>query len=406
MEEKMRNFLSSLFFVLSLLTTHYSLLISEVKLAPYYNLQITQGASVPSRGRWSFDLNLSNDFGLIAKLNKHSLMGFYQLKYVGPGIKRQEGEQFTDRNMDHLIVFRHHWDTPWDFKLKSQIDYWKQFRRSGTNELWGTGLYDMDRFGGLVGIQKKFGQLRLNGTFQYHSMLFPNYTDLLSELRVSTGGVVESSVGKQDHALTQFGISAEWRKIIVSWDLTLQNYFKQKVISDTVQANGSYYTDKLQQDTITTIKISKDFETRILTVMPEIKYGMRISNQNYQHFDNIMFSTSTGYYPDYYSNSQIAISLPVVLAISKKWETFLSYDYEIKSYANRPIRDADGKFLTEKQNNTMQLASVGFNYKPNPVSKTTFYFAHQRSFSNTKFEKYFPYNYTVASFGVRFSYQY
>ncbi len=392
------------------LSSFFTTIYSEVKFAPYYNLQITEGVSIPSRGGWFFDLHLANDIGMIAKLNNaHSLIGFYQIKYSGPGVKRQEGEQFTNRTMDHMVVFRHHWDTPWNFRLKSQIDYWKQLRRSGTNELWGYGLYDINRFGGLLGVQKKFGEVALSGNFQYHSMIFPNYTDLLAELRVTEGGTAESSAGKQDHALTQLGLSGEWKMLKGSVDITLQNYFRQKVITNIVQPDGSFYSGALQSDTIVTIASAVDLASGIFATSPGVKYGMRASNQNYLHFDDV---TSTApakispYHSDYYSFSQLSLSLPLYLSVAKAWELFLILDHEIKSYSSRPARDGNGNFLKEKQQNALQIITCGFNYMPNPVTTTTLYLANQTSSSNMKYEKYLPYNFTAFSFGVRFSYRY
>ncbi|PKN00862.1 MAG: hypothetical protein CVU77_08190 [Elusimicrobia bacterium HGW-Elusimicrobia-1] len=378
------------------------------KFAPYYNLQLTEGISLPSRGDLIFDLNLVNDLGVLARINpEHSVLGFYQIKYTGPGIKRQEGEQFTDRTMDHMFVFRHTWTTPWDMKIKSQFDYWKEFRRSGTNELWGTGLYDMNRVGGLVGAEKVLGEFKVGAALQYHSMLFPNYTDLVAEIR-STGDDVTSSEGKQDHALVQVGATAEWNKVKAVLDLTLQNYFKQKTITNVAQADGTFYSGALQQDSITSIRAGRDFQYGVAGISPEIKWSGRTSNQNYLHFDSVTSTTpaANGFFGNYYSNSQISIALPVIVRITKKWDTFLSWEQEIKSYSDRPARDEDGNFLTDKQSNVSQYVSLGFNNHPNDVTTLTYYYVTQNSSSNMKYEKYFPYNFSAASFGIRFSYQY
>jgi len=378
-----------------------------VRFAPYYNFQLTEGLSMPSRGNMNFDLNLLNDIGLLARIDEaHSILGFYEIKYTGPGIKRQEGEQFTDRTLDHMFVLRHTWNSPWDLKVKTQVDYWKDFRRSGTNEIWGKGLYDFDRIGGLVGVEKILGEFKVGGSFQYHSMIFPNYTDLVSELKVTEGGTVESSTGKQDHALVQLGATGEWKEARLSLDYTMQNYFKQKVIASDVQPDGTFYTGNLQQDKIFTARLSKDFSWGILSVSPELTFGSRSSNQNYQHFENVTSTVSAGYYPDYYSYSQTDISIPVALRLGAKWEFFTGWEQETKSYASRPARDADGNFLPDKQSNVSQFISAGFNYHPNDVTTTTFYYVSQNSSSNMKFEKYFPYNFTAASYGIRFSYQY
>ncbi|MDI6757853.1 MAG: hypothetical protein QME32_07530, partial [Endomicrobiia bacterium] len=381
---------------------------AEPKFAPYYNFQLTEGISLPSRGDMIFDLNLVNDIGVLARVNpEHSVLGFYQIKYTGPGIKRQEGEQFTDRTMDHMFVFRHTWASPWDVKIKTQLDYWKEFRRSGANELWGTGLYDMNRIGGLAGAEKTFGEVKVGASLQYHSMIFPNYTDLVAEVR-STGGDVTSSEGKQDHALVQIGANAEWKQIRAVLDLTLQNYFKQKIVTKDDQSDGTFYSNSPQQDSIYSFRVARDFEYGILSVSPELKWSARGSNQNYLHFDNLTSTmpAQNGYFSNYYSNSQLGISLPFSVRMSKKWDAFLGWEYETKSYADRPARDEAGNFLADKQSNVSQYISLGFNNRPNDVTTLTYYYVTQNSSSNMKYEKYFPYNFTASSFGIRFSYQY
>ncbi len=381
---------------------------AQAKFAPYYHFELTEGLSIPSRGSMNFDLNLLNDVGVLVKVNpEHSVLAFYEIKYTGPGIKRQEGEQFTDRTLDHMFIVRHTWNTPLDLKVKTQIDYWKDYRRSGTNEIWGKGLYDFDRIGGLVGAEKVLGDFKVGGAFQYHSMIFPNYTDLVAELKVTEGGTVESSTGKQDHALIQLGANGSWKDMVkVSIDYTMQNYFKQKVVAATVQPDGSFYTGTLQQDKIFTLRLSGGYSWKILTFSPEFTLGSRASNQNYQHFDNITSTTPVAFFSNYYSYSQFSIAFPISLQLGKKWEFFTGWEQETKSYADRPARDADGNFLSDKQSNVSQYTSLGFNYHPNDVTTTTFYYISQNSSSNMKFEKYFPYNFTASSFGIRFSYQY
>src|SRR3989339_1580425 len=231
-----------------------TLLLAEIKVAPYYSLQFIEGAFIPNIGEWNFSINLLSDLGVIVKPqgSKHSFVGFYELKYMGPGLRSQEGEKFTDRAMDHMLVLRHTFNISEDYFLKSQIDYMKEYKRTGTNEVWGTGLYDLERTGGLISFGRRFSDiLSVAITEQYHFIDFPNYTDLFAEFQAG-GANLESSTGKQNNKLYQTGLTVDYYANRFSFDITSQNYIKQKVTVEPVQLDGTYYSSALQKDTIIT----------------------------------------------------------------------------------------------------------------------------------------------------------
>jgi len=54
-------------------------------------------------------------------------------------MRRTEGEQFSDRTMDHILVLRHQWAMPWwDLTLKTQLDDMTEYKRTGSDETWVT----------------------------------------------------------------------------------------------------------------------------------------------------------------------------------------------------------------------------------------------------------------------------
>jgi hypothetical protein len=229
---------------------------AEVKVAPYYSLQFTEGAAVPTKGDWMFAINLASDLGIILQPSEtQRFIGFYELKYNGPGLRRQEGEKFTDRDMDHIVILRHHYRFAESYTLKSQLDYMTEYKRTGTNELWGSGLYDFNRSGGTLTLERKFSpafSAAVSG--QYHLMEFPNYTDLLAEFQ-SAGESAESSTGKQNHNLYLTGLTLTYGNSRVSADYLLMAYAKQQVVTETVQPDKTYYSDTLQRDTVLSLAL-------------------------------------------------------------------------------------------------------------------------------------------------------
>lgn len=379
---------------------------AELKIAPYYSLQLTEGAFVPNKGEWNFAMDVITDIGLIAKPSEnHSLVGFYELKYLGPGLKRQEGEKFTDRSMDHIGVLRYKYKFAKDYFVKPQVDYMKEYKRTGSNEAWGTGLYDFNRIGGGLSVGRDFpGNATVAVSGQYHFMDFPNYTDLLAQFQAG-GSAAESSAGKQNHKLIQAGVTADIDTSRFAYTITFQNYTKQKVAADTVQPGGSYYSSDLQSDVLMNISASRGQEWGIVRLDPSLYYKTKRSNQNYLHFLSATSTEVPTYFGGYYDYDEIGFVVPVALAISKTWELMVSPEWAHKTYKSRVPRGSDGSFLAgEKQRTDMFIISTGITVKPNAITRTTFFYTFQNQKSNMKFEKYLPYNYTGNFVGVRFEY--
>jgi hypothetical protein len=380
---------------------------AELKMVPYYSLQFTEGAFVPSKGEWNFALNMLSDLGVIAKpADAHSIVGFYELKYTGPGLKRQEGEKFTDSAMDHLGVLRYSYNITENDAIKPQIDYMKEYKRTGSNELWGSGLYDFNRIGGGLTFTRKLSDNAFASvTGQYHLMDFPNYTDLLAEFQAG-GSNVESSTGKQNHKLIQAGLAFDVDVNHLAIDLILMNYTKQKIAADTVQPSGSYYSEDLQKDNIINVSVSRYQEIGdSFSLSPYVSYKAKKSNQNFLYFATVNSTEVPRFFGNYYDYDELDVALPIAVDLSSVWEFSVTPELDYKMYKQRPPRAESGAYLDgEKQNNRMTIISTGLTLKPNAVTRTTFFYVFQTQTSNMKFEKYLPYNYTGNFGGIKFEY--
>jgi hypothetical protein len=384
---------------------------AEIEFAPYYNYSFVEGASMSPAGDLGFLVALSNDIGVIVKpLERHSFIGFYSIKYQGPGLKRQEGREFSERYLDHLFVVRHHYYIDKITVLKSQFDVIMEKRRSGTNETWETGLYNFNRYGGSVGLEREISKdVSLAGTFKYHFMTFPNYTDMLEELR--SGADPSASEGKQNNHIVELGGKVIYKKYNkVDFNISQQFYTKQKVAANTVQSNGSYYKQEKQRDLTVNVNISREQAlSRISVLNPELTLIHKNSNQNYQHFAEVTSTAPVSFHSDYNDYIDISLAVPLTFALTPtgKWSLVLDPDFSYKIYLKREPRDEDGEFIEGKrQSRLLGIYTIGFRNQIGESSSSMMFFTYQKQTSNMEFEKYLPYNYSAFSLGIKFQMEY
>lgn len=386
----------------------YSAASGAVKFVPYYSLDVLEGVSVPSVGDWALSLNMVNDVGLMAKIDdENKLVGFYELKYTGPGFRKEEGEQFTDRTMDHVFVLRDQHDLRDDITLETQVDFMDEFKRTGANEVWGQGLYDFERVGIGFFINQKFSdKLSINTSLQYHTMAFPNYTDLLAEYQAG-GADIASSAGKQNHVEIQADAAVTYGQNTGTFEILLMDYSKQKVIAGSVQPDGTYYSGDLQQDSLITLGASRNQKLgEKVFLVPSLEYKLKNSNQNYQYFTTSVSSVPVEFFSNFYAYNELDFTVPATVIIGAKWEYFLNFEWDLRDYVSRPPQDTNGNFISGREDNTLFIWGTGFTYKPNTVTRTTLFYQYQSESSTMKFEKYFPYNYDGHFFGINFNYSY
>ncbi len=383
--------------------------LTAMDIVPYYNYQFSQGASVSPEGDLGFLLNLSNDIGTIVKpLDNHSFIGYYSLNYQGPGLKVQEGREFRERYLNHNFVTRHHWNIYEDMTLKSQLSILMERRRSGTNETWDSGLYNFNRYGGMTSLDKNIFGIDSTISLGYHFITFPNYTDMLAEIR--GGADASGTTGTQNHhslRLSYSGVIADNQLKITVNPLF---YTRQNVAVDKVQKDGTYYADKLQKEIILNISGSRNFRiSNAAFISPELDFTGRFSNQNYQHFTDATSTTPVEglFQENFFNYIEPAISGPLSIRAGETWTYFFSPTLRYRLYTSRKPRNKDGDFIDgKKQNRFLGVYSTGFRKQTGESSSTTLFFTYQHQVSNMKFERYIPYNYSGFSFGLRFNMEY
>ncbi len=378
----------------------------SVEVVPYYNYQFTQGASISPDGDAGFLLNLSNDIGtIVMPADDHSIIGYYSFQYQGPGLKRQEGREFRERYLNHVFAGRHHWSLG-DMTLQSQLSIMTERRRSGTNETWDSGLYNFNRYGGSSAVSLDLYGIYSTISLGYHYLTFPNYTDMLAEIRA--GADASSTAGTQNHHSLRMAYRGEVKNNVFWLSFNPLFYTRQRVAVDRAQADGSFYSSTKQRELIMNMggKRSEKLSDRV-TIAPEIDLTLRYSNQNYQHFEEATSTTPVSFHDDFFDYMEPSLTLPVSVRLGSDWTYFASPSFSYRRYMHRNPRDSEGNFVGgEKQNRLLGVHTTGFRKQTGESSATVFFFTYQHQSSNMEFERYASYNYDGFSLGIRFHMEY
>lgn len=370
---------------------------------PFFDMTLSEAAFLPSEGNIFSGGNINTQVGLLAKVSqKDQLFGLYNFGYIGQSFTPQDSKQFTDRSMSHGFNLEYRRLLGEHFRLRPGVALTKEYRRSGANEAWETGLYNMNSVGGQLAADYTFDRER-NGyvtlQYLYRKVEFPNYTDLLSEFQ-SAGSQGNIDGGLNDQTMGQISLRPAWNKFFGGVTYTMQNYKNQKV----VELTGVYGGTK-QEDTDTMLDFGFHQRLWIFEMYPMVSYTMHKSNQNFMKY-KFLGDTAPEAAENYYSFKELNLSVPVDLNITSKWAIGGSLNLTRRAYDKRFARDADNNFTTEKQINNMSTLTGSIRKRINEVAMVRLFGSMIVASSNSKFEKYMPYNYTGNSFGIAYSLSY
>ena len=381
---------------------------------PFFDMTLMEAAYVPSAGNIFSGGNINTQVGLLTKITqKDSLFGLYNFNYSGPAFQPQDSKQFTDRNMSHGFNFEYRRSLGNKFRVRPGVSFMTDYSRTGANEVWKSGLYNMNSAGGQLAVDYSFDFDRngiITAMFIKKSIKFPNYTDLLKEF-MNAGNTAETSGGLQDQSLTQVSLRPSWNGIFGGLTYTAQNYKNQKVV-DAVTGIDSATTK--QQDKTTTLDAGFRQKLWIFELSPMLSYTIHSSNQNFVRYKRATATAVTPtldgsadvtMVPKNYDYSEMALSIPIDLNITGKWAVGGSMNITRRAY-ERGARDADNNYTSAKQNNVMSTLTGSIRKRMNNVATMRLFYSLVVASSNNKFEKYTPNNYTGHTFGVAYQLSY
>ena len=381
---------------------------------PYFDMTLLEAAYVPSEGNFFSGGNINTQVGLLAKVSqKDSVFGLYNFNYSGPAFQPQDSKQFSDRNMSHGFNMEYRRSLGEKFRVRPGVSYMTDYARSGANEAWKTGLYNMTSKGGQLAVDYNFDFERngfLTATYIMRKIGFPNYTDLLREFQ-NPDNAANTEGGLQDQFLTQFSLRPNWNGFFAGYTYTEQKYKHQMV----VDANSGVYGATRQKDTSTSIDGGFRQKLWIFDLSPMVSYTMHRSNQNFLRYKSAL---ATGFanmadganditmVPKNYNYNEMTFSVPVDLNVTGKWAIGGSINVIRRAYTDRGARDVDNNYTVPKQKNLMSTLTGSIRKRMNDVATVRLFYSLIVASSNNKFEKYMPSNYTGNSIGVAYQLSY
>ncbi len=370
---------------------------------PFFDMTLSEAAFLPSAGNIFSGGNINTQVGLLARATQRDhIFGLYNFNYNGQGFAPQDSRQFTDRSMSHGFNIEYRRAITDRIRVRPGAAMTREFRRTGANEAWKNGLYNMNSSGGQLAVDYTFDEEK-NGyvTVQYlfRNVKFPNYTDLLREFQ-NAGNTAETSGGQQDQAMGQISLRPGWNKFFAGLTYTAQDYKNQKVV-----ANTGVYGAAGQKDSDTALDFGFHHSLWIFELSPMVSYTMHSSNQNFMLY-KFLGDTSPQFGEKYYDFNELALSVPLDLNITGKWAIGGAINLTRRVYDKRNARNADNNFTAGRQVNTMSTLTGFIRKRINEVAMVRLFASLVVADSNNKFEKYMPYSYTGNSFGIAYQLSY
>ena len=379
---------------------------------PYFDMSLVEAAYVPSVGNFFSGGSMNTQVGLLTKVTPDDqLFGLYTFKYSGPAFQPQDSKQFTDRNMSHGFNFEYRRNLGEKFRVRPGLSFVTDYARTGANEAWKSGLYNMNSAGGQLAVDYTFDAKKnglVTASFLTRSVKFPNYTDLLREFQ-QAGNTAETSGGLQDQTLTQFSLRSNWKKFFGGFTYTAQNYKNQKVV-----ANTGVYGNKKQEDRTMALDFGFHQAVWVLELFPSLAWSRHTSNQNFMRYKYLGATSSNlalgasdvTFVPKNYDYTELALSVPLDLNITGKWAVGGAIQMARRTY-ERGARDSDNNYdFSKKQKNVMTTLTGSIRKRMNEVAMVRLFYSLAVASSNNKFEKYMPYNYTGNTLGVAYQLSY
>jgi len=372
---------------------------------PFFDMTLSEAAFLPSDGNIFSGGDINTQVGLLAKVaEKDHIFGLYNFNYVGQGFAPQDSRQFTDRSLSHNFNLEYRRIITDRIRVRPGVSANWEYRRTGANEVWKNGLYNMNSFGGQLAADYTFSEEQrgyVTAQYLFRSVKFPNYTDLLTEFQnPSPANSANVNGGLEDQTMGQFSVRPGWKQFFGGLTYTVQNYTNQKVVTET-----GVYGAKKQRDTDTALDFGFHQTLGIFELAPVVSYTMHSSNQNFMLYKSLG-DTSPQFGAKYYDFSELAFGVPLDLNITSKWAVGGAVNFTRRAYSKRMARDADNNFTAAEQVNTMTTLTGSLRKRINEVAMVRLFASFLVARSNNKFEKYLPYSYTGNSFGLAYQLSY
>lgn len=286
------------------------------------------------------------------------------------------------------------------------------YNKESSDEDFGDGLYDYRDYGAnldyqynLIKTETDLATLLLGG--KYYFRKYPNFKTLISL-------AAQTAAEEDEKDQNVWGLTSRYtHKFIDKLIIVLSYDFLLKRLTDkhTIDSSG-VLEDKKRQDFVHTLKLNGDYrlnENFILGLNGEIE----LNNSNQGYYDTMVTPLVLGddvFVSHYfnYNRYQIRPSLTYLVPLeeNKKIAFKIAYAYTARDYSNRNVKDAQGTYKSDLQEDRIHAGSFNVNYSLTEKLSLLFNVDYAHNTSNMKYEQYYRYDYDTYNILSGLSYKF
>ncbi len=388
---------------------------AQPEVIPIGNITVLGNYSKVCGGSNLSGVYVSGNFAPVVKLTPQDFFiplysGLY--KKQSQIINEEEGGRLYTTTMSHNFSFmhKHLYSELLTQRVTSFVSL--NYNKETSDESFGDGLYDYRDYGvnldyqyNLIKTETDTGTILFGG--KYYFRKYPNFKSLISLTR---GNVPEKDEKDQKVWGT---ITRYTHKFADKLLLTLSYDFLFKRFADkhTVDLNG-ILEDKKREDNVHYFKLNLDYrvgERFILGLDGEIE--LNNSNQNYYDTKNTTADFSDDVFvPHYFNYNRCEISPALTYLIpleeNRNIAFKIAYAYTARDYSNRNVKDAQGAYKSDLQEDRIHAGSFNVNYPITEKLSFLFNVDYTHNTSNMEYEQYYRYDYDTYNILSGLSYKF
>ncbi|MEA2081531.1 MAG: hypothetical protein U9O97_02155 [Elusimicrobiota bacterium] len=284
-----------------------------------------------------------------------------------------------------------------DHKFKLKTGYVLNYFRETTDEDWGEGLFDFEKF--TLGVENEvkncMGMDKFIISFDIMKVKFPEYESLASSrygAEVFPGGNILDFNGVNIYSRGLKKLSA---KSIV--DVNLNFMLKDFPDQNVIDSQGAYTLVKRNdRNSLLDMVYSRLFGS--FSAGLSISAEVNRSNQDHYDADTPKF---VGNYYDYN-----AYSFGPVVSFGNKLQVSCAYKYGIKNYEGRLAQLKTSVYTSSKIQNKTHFVSLGSSYKLTKHLKAKVSANYFTQDSNQDYEAVYQYSYDTYNFDAGVVYEF
>lgn len=328
-------------------------------------------------------------------------------------------QQYMDHRLGVKLVHKFAENT----SFKARASFKKELFRETTDEKWGKGLYDFNRPGAGIGLERRttLGDKPFLGSVNYDFFFthYPNYRAVQSDRGAelanvgltaenSPGEDILNNISNQVGFEGQMAFSREWSGK-ASYNVILRNFTDQKLIDSTAKYLSTKRRDFIQELELSGTYQAGEWEVggRKLKTRWSMTYGLRWNNANQNHFDVDPDPNLSKFIENFYDYFENRVGPSAFMEVDP-WKLRLSLGYQLslRNYTDRLTQASTGVYETTKLRQNTHSITFQAGYPIYPQLTLMTFFNHRIANSNTQVQVPYRYDYNSSNYFAGVGYEF